>query len=844
MTKKRRIIVYILLSIAGVIALTVGVALGIGVAAIRNTPRIDALSDGRAALPSSVYDVDGRLITQFFSDENRELISIDDLPRHLIYATITREDQTFFEHPGFSVRGTARAAWNYLIGSYFSGGSTITQQLAGNIYADRTDISITRKLRELWWALQLERSLTKYEILELYLNSYHFGHGNYGVEKASQFYFGHSATDLTIAESAMLVIQLANPTLYSPIRRPNEARIIQRQILDQMVELGYATQEEVDVSFDEYWNNYTYTRSNTSTAFFDREDKAPYFSEYVRLLLETEYLLGSSNINKDGYAIYTTLDLDHQAVAEEEMRSGLAQANALYQANTERRVSYAEEQFAPVIDLLSLTLDLPQLHVANAKLRHQAVDVYQEKFNPLLDVVSLMLGSSDQDELRHATRMAYAKAEDQAKRTTVEGALITLENDTGYILAMVGGSRFEQRNQFNRAIDARVEPGSSFKPLYYSAAIENQVITPATMLYDAPVVFWNDDGTPYTPLNYKGEWEGPVLARYALAHSMNVPSLRILDRLGFTAALDTAASLLGIPEREMVSRNLVRRFPVGLGIVEVAPIEMAQAFATFPNQGRRVTPLAVRYIKDREGRIIAEPERQLREQQLKSAEESQLISPETAYIMTDLLQSTVESGTLRYAASTVGGFDHPTGGKTGTTQNWSDAWTVGFTRHVTTAIWFGFDRGGSNSLGTNQTGATTTGPVWARYMKAIHEDLPVRDFVEPNEGLVRVEVSARTGLLPTENYDGEVIEELFIAGTQPKEFDQRFVFEEDQEDRLVSRLREDLETRDLGIVGLESRTTETSTDLDFRLDFDLPEQEERTLDFGVSEEEETNPLLD
>lgn len=843
---KRRIVVYILLSIAGLLIIGSGVALGIGIAAIRNTPRLDALSDGRSALPSNVYDVNGRLITQFFSEENRDLISIDELPRHLIYALITREDQTFFDHPGFSVRGTARAAWNYLIGSYFSGGSTITQQLAGNIYADRTDISITRKLRELWWALQLERSLTKYEILELYLNSYHFGHGNYGVEAASQFYFGHSATDLTIAESAMLVIQLANPSLYSPIRRPNEARVIQRQILEQMVELGYATQEEVDVSFDEYWNNYTYTRSNTSTAFFDREDQAPYFSEYVRLLLETEYLLGSSNINKDGYEIYTTLNLDYQAAAEEEMRAGISRANARYQANTERRVTYAEEQFAPIVDLISLTFDLPEMHVADAKLRERALETYQESINPMLDVVSLMLGSSEQDEIRHATRMAYAKADDEAKRTTVEGALITIENDTGYILAMIGGNRFEQRNQFNRAVDARVEPGSAFKPLYYSSAIENGVITPATMLYDAHVVFWNDDGTPYTPLNYKGEWEGPVLARHALAHSMNIPSLRILNRVGFSDALETAASLLGIPERNMVSRNLVRRFPVGLGIVEVAPIEMAQAFATFPNGGRRVTPLSVRYIKDRDGRIIAEPERELRERQLSNSEEEQLLSPQTAYIMTDMLQSTVTSGTLRYAASTVGGFDMPTAGKTGTTQNWSDAWTVGFTPYVTTAIWFGFDRGGSNSLGTDQTGATTTGPVWARYMKAIHEGLPPREFEEPGEGLVRVEVSRQTGLLPTENFSGQVIEEIFVAGTQPRQFDQRYEFEREQEDRLVDRLRQDLATRDLGLQSLETATTpsRSAEPLEFRLDFELPEEEDGALEFGDPEEEESNPLLD
>ncbi|MCG8481169.1 MAG: transglycosylase domain-containing protein [Spirochaetales bacterium] len=224
MTPKWRAILWILFSSLAVAILGVGIATGLAIASVQNIDTIENIGDQGSALPSQILDRNGRLITEFFSDENRELVSIDELPRHLIYAVITREDQTFFQHRGFSFRGTARAAWNVLISRYFSGGSTITQQLAGHLYADRTDISVRRKLVELWWALQIERHLTKYEILEQYLNRMWFGHGTYGVEAASQFFFGHSARELTIAESAMFVIQLANPSLYSPIRRPNEAR--------------------------------------------------------------------------------------------------------------------------------------------------------------------------------------------------------------------------------------------------------------------------------------------------------------------------------------------------------------------------------------------------------------------------------------------------------------------------------------------------------------------------------------------------------------------------------------------------------------------------------------------
>ncbi|MFW6228981.1 MAG: penicillin-binding transpeptidase domain-containing protein, partial [Alkalispirochaeta sp.] len=375
----------------------------------------------------------------------------------------------------------------------------------------------------------------------------------------------------------------------------------------------------------------------------------------------------------------------------------------------------------------------------------------------------------------------------------------------------------ESRNQFNRAVDAAIEPGSSFKPLYYLAAIEDQVITPATMVYDSPVVFWNDDGSPYTPENYRGEWEGPVLVRHALARSMNVPSLKVLDRVGFDSALSMAAALLGIPEQDMERRNLVRKYPVGLGIVEVASIEMAKAYATIANQGREVTPIAVQYIEDRTGRVILEPEAEFRREQRRSGGPRQIVSPQAAYVLTDILQTTVQSGTLRYARNLAGDFDQPTAGKTGTTQNWADAWTLGFTPYYTTAIWFGFDRGGTNSLGVNQTGAVTSGPVWAQYMKDIHEGLPPREFVRP-DGIVEVTVTERSGLLPPGNYSGSTVEEVFIAGTQPTEFDRLEEFERQQEPVLVDRLRSNLYNTS---YSLDSAAPVTRPDLDLSLELDL-----------------------
>ncbi len=817
LTQKRRIVLTILVVVVVAVAVVVGTATGMALASIHNAAGITGGPREHTALPSQLLDSQGRLITEFFAEENRTLVTIDELPKHLIYALITREDQTFFEHRGFSIRGTMRAAWNLVTGRYVSGGSTLSQQLAGHLYADRQEFSIARKLRELWWALQIERSLTKYEILEQYLNTMFFGHGTYGVESASRYYFGHSATELSVAESVMLVIQLANPSMYSPIRRPNEARRMQRVILNRMVDHGYATREEVDLSFTQYWNDYDFTRAGSSTAFFDREDRAPYFSEHVRYRLENELLLGAMDINREGFVVHTTLDLDFQAHADQLMTQGISRANAAYRESREQRVEYGDE-LVPVVEMLSLAFDIDSIRVGDAAQRRRAREYYQESLNPVLDMVSLMFSPGDNDGIRHAGRVGYAAQERHRQRSQVEGALVTIENRTGHIKAMVGGAQFESRNQFNRAVDARLLPGSAFKPLYYAAAIEKQAITPATMIYDSPVVFWNDDGSPYTPANFRGEWHGPVLARRALATSMNVPSLRVLERVGFTDALNTAAGLLGIPEREMVNRNLVRRYPVGLGVASVSPLEMARAFATFANQGQAVEPISVRYIEDRQGQLVLEHERELRESQRRRGDELQVISPQTAYIITDMLKSAVSDGTLRYARAMAGGFDDiPMAGKTGTTQNWADAWTVGYSPYYTTAVWFGFDRGGGNSLGVDQTGAITAGPVWGRMMRAIHQDHEPVEFERPASGITEVEVSTRSGLLPPENYSGSTREELFLAGTEPREYDRMEEFQREQTTRLVDRLRR---TVDSGSYSL-GRSLDVRFDLEMDLDLNI-----------------------
>ena len=776
LSEKAQLSLKIVAGFASLLVLIFAVVIGVAIASTYNLTGMNNFNDSEAALPTQIFDRHGRLITEFFSDEKRELISIEEMPRHLVYAVITREDQGFFNHKGVSIRGTIRAGIGYLSGNFAGGGSTITQQLATMLYLDKSDITITRKLREIWIALQLERNWSKTEILEEYLNKSWFGHNTYGVEAASKFFFGHSAKDLTIAESMMLALQLSSTTKYSPLKNPNLARERQQEMLNEMVTLGYTTKEEVDQAFEQFWQNYDYTRSGSTTAFFEREDKAPYFSEHIRYLLENEILLGSTNIYRDGYKVYTTLDLDYQDIGRKYLQEGIASTNTIYDQNILSRSNLAIDTFVPVIQLLSLGFDIRQIRATGAKKLAEAKYHFTNNITPLVDLITLLNANSTAGGLRESVSASYTSNENIGKRTTVEGALVSLENDTGHVLALIGGSGFEQINQLNRALDANVQPGSSFKPLYYAAAIEKEAITPATMIYDSPVVFWNDDGTPYTPTNYRGEWQGPVLARYALAKSMNVPSLRILNRVGFVDAIDIAARLLGIPEKEQISRGLTRKYPIGLGIVSVSPIMMAKAFAVFPNQGQQVTPVFIRYVEDRTGRIIAEPERKLREEQARQSRDLQLISPQTAYIMTDMLQSTVTEGTLRYPTNVVDGFGGmPIAGKTGTTQNWSALWTVGFSPYYTTAVWIGFDEG-SNSLGVNQTGALTAGPIWARYMKEVHAGLTPREYIRPS-GITELEVTSRNGLLPPAGYGGNTYVEIFRKNTEPREFDTSDVFQ-------------------------------------------------------------------
>lgn len=752
----------------------IGFGAGLGLA-LSNTKFIkdnEQFTEFSTSLPTKLLDINGELITELASEEKREIISIRDLPQCMLDALITREDRLFYSHHGYSVKALFRAVFGKLTGMSLGGGSTLTQQIAGTLYCDRTDMSIRRKLKELWWAIQMERRYTKNEILELYLNKIYFGGGTYGVSAASKYYFGHDATEITPAEAAILVIQLSNPAFYNPFEYPNRAMERQKDVLNTMVSAGYITKQQADESFDEYWAGFDYTRTSTA-AVFNHDDNAPWFSEYVRRELGN-LIYGTEDIYSSGFTVNTTLNLKNQAVAQDVMDRYIRYANRTYQRSTGERTNQAFSVYTPMTELLALTFNLNGLKVSEQRNEAISKAAYTNQLNPVMDVMSLMFGI---DSLKLGiVNKANQQAKVKVSKTTIEGTMIALENDTGYITSLVGGSKFDSENQFIRAVQAKIQPGSSFKPLYYSAAIDSRNFTPTTIISDTPVVFHTADGKPYIPQNFRGEWKGDVELWYALAHSMNIPSLKILDGIGFEAGINRAIALLGIPKEEVPYRGFVPGYPIGLGVCSVKPIELARAYSVFASGGKEVTPIAIRSVEDKNGNIILNPEKEVRTSLQAKGSSAQVITPQTAYVMTQLLQNTVRSGSLagpssngtkfRYKDAKGRQYQIPAAGKTGTTQNWADAWAVGYTPYYTSVFWFGFDKPGQ-SLGLQLTGSTLAGYVWADYMRKIHDGLPMKDFSKPATGVIEATVCSVSGGILTPECGEHKVTAWYLEGTQP-----------------------------------------------------------------------------
>ncbi|WKC85621.1 penicillin-binding protein 1A [Borreliella lusitaniae] len=756
------------------------------------------------AIPSRLLDINGKQITQFISDENRELMPLRKMPDNLINTLLIREDIGFFSHRGFSLIGILRAAFNIVLGRYFSGGSTLTQQLAKLLYTNQARRSILRKLHEIWWAIQLEKKLSKYEILEKYLNKVYFGNGNYGIVAASKFFFDKSVNKINTAESVMMIIQLPNAKLYSPLYNPEFSKKIQRAVLNQVVSNGIVKAEIAEKEFNEYWQNYDWTRMADTSAISNKKDQAPYFSEYIRQKI-LKYLPDGANIYKDGYSIYSTLDLEAQQYADKVTNDMINKARTMHNLNRSSETIIINSEIVPVVDLISDFLGIKNLRINGKQYKKLRKRKFYEDNIDLIASFGAILGI---DKIDKATKEYIIKNKLTPKLIAQpEGAMIAIDTTSGAIRAMVGGSGHAKNNEFNRATQAKVQPGSAFKTLYFAAAIDLKKITAATMFSDSPVAFLNKDGEVYTPVNYGGKWRGNVLTRQALALSLNIPSLRILDKLGFDSAISYSSKLLGITDPKEIEKTFPKVYPLALGVISVSPMQMARAFAILGNGGNEIEPYEIRYIEDRAGRIIANEEAKILAKIKSKEHQTQIVSPQAAYIITDMMKSTIQYGTLANQRYTnLKNFKSDIAGKSGTTQNWADGWAIGYSPYITTAFWVGFDKKGY-SLGISGTGTGLAGPSWGEFMAEYHKNLPKKVFVKP-EGIISIPVQAETGLLPEEIADEKIINELFIYGTQPIEKSKYY------ENKL--EFKNTIEFNIYGIDGVHNSN---------EIDFDTPEFE-------------------
>ena len=665
----------------------------------KNLPSLEQLENYDPDLVTRIYSSDGKVLNELFV-QKRVFIELDRIPEHMQYAVVASEDRRFFDHWGLSMRSIARAIMvNTLSLSYRQGFSTLTQQLARNLYKSvGFEDSILRKVKEMITAIQIERTYTKEEILEMYLNTVHFGHGTYGVEAATKRFFGKESKYLTIDESALLVGLLPAPASYSPIHHPERAFKRRNTVLRLMRDQGFINRGE----FDE-------NRARTLETVLEvpKRGSAPYFTEYVRRLLEKEDTELGINIYRDGLKIYTTLDSKLQSAAEKAVLSTVRDN----QARLNKRLYKDREEFE---NLAYLT-------------------IYPE------DTLKMMLAGEGQ---------LYKDLRD---KLLVQCAFVALDPNTGGILAMVGG-RPDYHDQYNRAVQARRQPGSVFKPFVYTTALDNGYSVTEQLL-NQPVVLniQNMDGTwvKWKPQNYDGSTGGLTTFREGLRKSMNLISVRMVQQ-----DIAPAEQVKQTAKRMGINTDIRAVDAIALGTSEVLPIEIVSAYSALANKGVYSKPFAITKIEDRYGNIIKEyyPERK------------EVLSEETAYLMTSLMQTVMDRGTGGSARWKYK-FNRPAAGKTGTTQGWSDAWFVGFTPQIAAGGWFGVDDF-KVPLGPGQDGSKAALPAWAKFMKAAHDtlELPLEKFEKPS-GIINKKVCTVSKKLPLPACPIE--QEIFKDGTEP-----------------------------------------------------------------------------
>ncbi|HQT91387.1 MAG TPA: PBP1A family penicillin-binding protein [Candidatus Kryptobacter bacterium] len=676
---------------------------GYGFYVISGLPSLEELENPKPELATRVLSADGQVIDQFFL-KNRAVADIKEVPHYVVDALVATEDKKFYTHWGIDpIRILSALAVDVIHMRVKEGASTITQQLARNLYLNQ-DVTLTRKIREAITAVQIERTYTKPEILAMYLNDVYFGRGAYGIESAAQLYFDESSSDLTLPQAALLIGMLRSPGRYDPIAHPNRAIAIKDVVLRNMFEDGKLTEDAYDAA-KKAPLNVKYHGPSTGLA--------PSFVEMVRQDLERKAEKYGFDIYRDGLTVYTTLDSRMQAYAD----SAVDQHIKEYQKMFDTRWDWSKNQTTLLTALDKAIRDLPEYKDAGTDSDRNAIYRKLQSDPAFIDSVK--------------------KAEQ-----TIQVGFVCIDPKTGYIKAMVGSSNYKQfRYGLNHVTQIERQPGSAFKPFVYTVALDNGY-APSYKLLNQPVTIVMPDGTRWSPRNADGDFGGEVTLRTAIKYSINVVAVRAIQEIAPVNQVIDYAHRMGI-------KTYIPPFAsIAMGTSLVVPIQLASAYGVFANEGILTKPISILRIEDKNGNVIEENHTQ----------STEVLSKQTAYLMTDMLRGVINGGT---GARVRNYFYLDAAGKTGTTNDFGDAWFEGYTPQLVAGVWVGFDDDRVHFTDWDGQGGRAAAPIWGIFMRDVYDDksigLPITSFVQP-EGVVTATICAQTGMLATEFCPDKVTE--------------------------------------------------------------------------------------
>ncbi|BCR07048.1 penicillin-binding protein 1A [Desulfuromonas versatilis] len=767
------------------LGLGLAVLLGLSAAYLyvsKTLPKVETLADYRPPIITSVYSEDGGVIAEYYR-ERRIPVPVERMPGQLIEAFVAAEDSHFFGHKGIDLVSILRAALkNIKAGGIVQGGSTITQQVAKSLLLS-PEKKFERKFKEAILAWRMEKYLSKQDILYLYLNQIYLGHSAYGVQAAAENYFDKNVEDLSLAECAMLAGLPQAPSRYSPYRHFGRAKERQKYVLGRMVDEGYISPEQAQQALGQELT--IHPRVNVHIA------DAAYFTEQVRRYLEENY--GEQLLYSGGLKVYTTMNLGMQQVAQQAVRENLRELDKRQGFRGVEKVLSADEEAAFLADqeqklgdklvapgdLLDAVLtggSGNQLEVRIGPFKGEIPRSGYEWAGPVRVVPrgqAAAAGGSGREQRMPVGSVLKVRVEkvkaDQVLTLSLEqvpaaqGALVALDPRSGQVRAMVGGYDFAQ-SQFNRAIQARRLPGSAIKPIIYAAALDKGY-TPATVILDTPVIYKqtsaSGEQTEWKPRNYAEKFYGPTSFREALTHSHNVITIKILEDVGVSYVVNYARKL-------GIESPLARDLTLALGSSALTPLELATAYSVFASGGVRLTPTYITKIVDRDGKVLESidpadfPTGVGSDQKLIRQSPERVISPETAYLITNLMESVVRDGT-GWRAKSLG---RPVAGKTGTTNDLKDAWFAGYVPQLVAISWVGFDQ--ERPLGKKETGSRAAAPAWVSFMQEAVKGLEPEEFPVP-DGIEFHPIDRISGLLTPED-NSEAYIEVFAPGTAPSRY--------------------------------------------------------------------------